>query len=140
MIPSTLIIGSVLYEREDLFKLRLAEEDSFKGMISHISNCKKCRQGMNPSTMKIDESKLCPNGKKLWARWSQDSSDLEKSGASKPKKRQPVGAQPIPVKRKHPHKGPVCIKKDPGGRCLKWDRFKPGRKSKPKRMKTPKWS
>ena len=134
--PLTLIIGSSEYLREDYFKLRKAEEDTFVGLMRHASTCPICKKSGLESLTLTDPSKLCPQGKGIWAEWSENSLGLEKLGkARKPRKRQFGNARPQQVEKKHPHKGPVCIKKDPGGRCLKWDKFKPGRKAKPKKSK-----
>lgn len=141
--PASIILGSASYEREDVFLSRQAEDKSFSAFLQHVSTCPKCKRNRGlaiASIKKTDVSGFCNEGDKLFTKWSTDSIGLEqKIGKVRTKKRQFGNIRPNKTPTVHPHKGPICLKKDPSGHCLKWGKHKSGRKIKPKHPKA-KWS
>lgn len=139
--PTSVIVGDVVFLREDLHEIVLAEEKTFSALMNHASSCKTCLKAGFKSLEIKDLEKLCPRGRSLTAAWTEYAAKLkEKVGVSKGKKKPRKFGHPQPQKlpKVHPHKGPIISKKDHHGHPLAFSKA-PKVKTKSRKVKAPKW-
>lgn len=140
--PQTVVVGDVLFVREDLHQAIKAEETSFQALMSHASTCKKCFQGGFGDLNVKNLEDLCPRGRVLTSAWTEYeamlSTKLGKTSIRKKKPRKFGHPQPQKLPVTHPHKGPIISKKDHHGHPLKFSKA-PKVRTKKNKVKSPKW-